>query len=280
MQVTRNTTFLRPPGLDSNDMRPAVIHNKARSAFGMFNMKPVSKEEQASLEAICQQNGYLMRAGFDWQEDPYLEECPYEFDRCFSMDDLQDFFRHGNWAIRQGVVYGDLAFIQQENGGDDWWTLKQVGDGWMPFENVSFGRIAKDRSDLVRHIAGMRLATPEECRDLKYLPEKAGLEWSGNAFPYLDDGSVIARGENFLVAVEANYMGKMLTFKGTALFDIPEEEQSEMTLLQTINAQIMAHSERLSEQQSLETRAQGARQASEAQRVSGRIADTRNTSRQ
>lgn len=246
----------------------------------MFNMKPVTEEEQASLEAICQQNGYLMRAGFDWQEDPYLEEYPYEFDRCFSIDDLQDFFRHGNWAIRQGVVYGDLAFIQQVNGGDEWWALKQVGDGWLPFENVSFGRITKDRSDLVRHIAGMCLATPEECKNLEYLPKKTDLEWSGNAFPYLDDGSVIARGENFLVAVEANYMGKMLTFKGTDLIDIPKEEQSEMTLLQTIHTQIDAYAERSSEQQSLEARAQEARQASEAQRTSERLADLRNIARQ
>lgn len=150
----------------------------------------------------------------------------------------------------------------------------------MPFENVSFGRIAKDRPDLVRHIAGMRLATPEECKDLKYLPEKADLEWSGNAFPYLDDGSVVAKGENFLVAVEANYMGRMLTFKGTDLVDIPEDEQSEMTLLQTIETQINAYIERFSAQQSLDARAQEARQASEAQRTSERLTGTRNIARQ
>lgn len=110
-----------------------------RKDLAVFNMTPVTPEEQKSLEAICQKNGWLKRGGYDWQDDPYMEEYPYEFDRCFSMDDLADFFNAGNWAIRQGVVYGDLAFIQQVNGGDEWWTLKQGTDGsWVPFESVSF----------------------------------------------------------------------------------------------------------------------------------------------
>ena len=29
-----------------------------------------------------------------------------------TFDELRDFFAHGNWAIRQGVVYKDQAFIQ------------------------------------------------------------------------------------------------------------------------------------------------------------------------
>lgn len=96
----------------------------------MYNMVPVTAEEQESLEAICQENGWLKRGGYPWQDDPYLEEYPYEFDRCFSMEDLSDFFKAGNWAIRQGVVYGDLAFIQQVDGDDEWWTLKQDGESW------------------------------------------------------------------------------------------------------------------------------------------------------
>lgn len=243
----------------------------------MFNMKPVTEEEQKSLEAACQQNGWLRRGGYDWQDDPYLEEYPYEFDRCFSMDDLSDFFSHGNWAIRQGVLYGDLAFIQQVNGGDEWWTLKQAGDDWLPFESVSFGAIAKDRSELVRYIAGMRLATPEECKHLDYLPVKSDLVWSGNAFPYLDDGSVYARSNDFSMSVEANYMGKMLTFKGTDLIEVTEEEQSEMTLLQAINRQLSAYAQLPQQQiqQSLSQRSQEAIRASEAQTRAECASETR-----
>lgn len=247
----------------------------------MYNMAPVTAEEQESLEAMCQKNGWLKRGGYDWQDDPYLEEYPYEFDRCFSMDDLCDFFRAGNWAIRQGVVYGDLAFIQQINGGDEWWTLKQDGDSWVPFESVSFQAIAKDRSELVRHIAGMRLATPEECKHLDYLPEAAGLTWGGNAFPYLDDGCVIARGDNFLMRVDANYMGKMLTFQGADLIDIPQEQQDEMTLLQAINAQLKAYEERSKDTSALtlEQKSQEAIRAAEAQGKAERTSAARTNER-
>ena len=124
----------------------------------MYNMVPVTAEEQESLEAICQKNGWVKRGGYAWQDDPYLEEYPYEFDRCFSLEDLSDFFKAGNWAIRQGVVYGDLAFIQQVDGGDEWWTLKQDGKTWVPFESLSFKRIAGDISELTRYVAGMRLS--------------------------------------------------------------------------------------------------------------------------
>ncbi|WP_165248515.1 hypothetical protein [Adlercreutzia sp. ZJ141] len=217
----------------------------------MYNMHPVTPEEQESLEEVCQRNDWLKRGGCDWQDDPYLEEYPYEFDRCFSIDDLSDFFQAGNWAIRQGVVYGDLAFIQQVNGGDEWWALKKDGDDWIPFESVNFKPLAKDRSELVRHIAGMRLATPEECKHLDYLPERAGLTWGGDAFPYLDDGSVKARGENFVMLVEATRTGKMLTFKGAGLIDISEHDQEDMTLIQTINAQISAYEQHMRQPQAM-----------------------------
>lgn len=247
----------------------------------MYNMVPVTAEEQESLEAICQKNGWLKRGGYPWQDDPYLEEYPYEFDRCFSMEDLSDFFKAGNWAIRQGVVYGDLAFIQQVDGGDEWWTLKQDGPDWVPFESLSLQAIAKERSELVRYVAGMRIATVDECKHLNYLPISAGLTWGGNAFPYLDDGSVIARGENFLMSVEGNYLGKMLTFKGIDLIDITEEEQEGMTLLQAINAQLKAYEAQTKEPATptLEQRSQEARLAAEHQGKAERASDARSNER-
>ena len=42
------------------------------------------------------------------------------------MEELRGFFTHGNWALRQGIVYEDLAFVQQVDGGDEWWTLKRT----------------------------------------------------------------------------------------------------------------------------------------------------------
>ena len=142
----------------------------------MFNMAPVTPEEQKALEAKCQENGWLKRGGFDWQDDPWMEEYPYEFDRCFTMQDLQDFFKQGNWGIRQGVVYGDLAFIQQVNGGDEWWTLKRTDSGWLAFESWSFGRIVQEPERFSHAIECMHRATPEQCKRLEYMEAVPSIE--------------------------------------------------------------------------------------------------------
>lgn len=88
-------------------------------AYESGHCKPIDNETAEKLERKCQENGWLMRGGYDWQDDPYLEEYPYEFCTAPDMESLASFFEHGNWAIRQGIVFDDLAFIQQVNGGDE-----------------------------------------------------------------------------------------------------------------------------------------------------------------
>ena len=133
----------------------------------MFNLTPATQEEHDSLVEKCQKNGWLKRGGFDWQDDPWLEEYPYEFSRASTIKDLADFFSNGNWAIRQGVLFGDLAFIQQVNGGDEWWTLKRCPDGsWLDFESYTMNYILPDMSRFTQAIASMQLATPDECKHL------------------------------------------------------------------------------------------------------------------
>lgn len=132
-----------------------------------------------SLTAKCQENGWLMRGGYDWQNDPFLEEYPYEFAECPSIDDLRSAFAHGNWAIRQGFLYDDIAFVQQVNGGDEWWTLKRVAENgdagdWLAFESWSFESMARNDADAGRAsfenaIRSMQMATPTQCKDLDYM---------------------------------------------------------------------------------------------------------------
>lgn len=134
-----------------------------------WGFRPVDKEIANSLEEACQKNGWLMRGGYDWQDDPYLEEYPYSFSTTDSIDGLRGFFESGNWAIRQGVCYKDLAFVQQVNGGDEWWTLKKVDDGWLDFESITFGSLVKDPARFNHMICSMVAASPELCRHLDYL---------------------------------------------------------------------------------------------------------------
>lgn len=67
----------------------------------MFNLTPATQEEHDSLVEKCQKNGWLKRGGFDWQDDPWLEEYPYEFSRASTIKDLADFFSNGNWCVWQ-----------------------------------------------------------------------------------------------------------------------------------------------------------------------------------
>jgi hypothetical protein len=130
--------------------------------------EPVDPLLSQQLEDMCQQNGWLKRGGYDWQDDPYLEEYPYSFARVETIDDLRECVGGGNWSIRTGFVYDDLAFIQQVNGGDEWWTLKKTDDGWLSFESWSFSRIAQDPIEFDRAITSMHIATPEQCKRLEY----------------------------------------------------------------------------------------------------------------
>jgi hypothetical protein len=131
--------------------------------------------EHAKLVAKCQENGWLQIGGAAWLDDPYLEEYPYEFARLNNIEDLRAFFAHGNWAIRQGVVFDDLAFIQQVDGGDEWWTLKNNNGEWMDFESIGFEDVAigKNDKDFMTLIRSMQLASPYECKKLIYFDEHA-----------------------------------------------------------------------------------------------------------
>ena len=125
----------------------------------MDGFERITGREHEELVEKCQENGWLKVGGFDWQDDPFLEEYPYEFSRTDSVDRLREALASGNWAIRQGFCYRDLAFIQQVNGGDEWWTLKRDGDAWTGFESWSFGAIAQEPERFER---AMRAASARE----------------------------------------------------------------------------------------------------------------------
>ena len=64
---------------------------------------PVDGGLHEALVAKCQENGWLKRGGYDWQDDPWLEEYPYEFVEAEDVSALRGFFGHGNWAIRMNL---------------------------------------------------------------------------------------------------------------------------------------------------------------------------------
>ena len=64
----------------------------------MDGFERITGREHEELVEKCQENGWLKVGGFDWQDDPFLEEYPYEFSRTDSVDRLREALGSGNWT--------------------------------------------------------------------------------------------------------------------------------------------------------------------------------------
>ena len=100
------------------------------------------KELQEQLVTACNSNHWLSNT-----EEYPLEDYPFSFKQISSASDLKDYFEGGNMGIRCGVLYEDLAFVQQVNGGDEWLTFKKEDGIYKDFESVSFELILKNDGD-------------------------------------------------------------------------------------------------------------------------------------
>lgn len=112
----------------------------------------------------------------DWlrigQENPWINEAndpPFSlrsFCECHDIDDLLAKFSHGDWCLGQAFYLGDLCFIQQVDGGDEWLAIKED----VAFESISFRAILKKWSyhEAKLLIFKMQQATKEQCKTLDY----------------------------------------------------------------------------------------------------------------
>ena len=131
-------------------------------------MFPVSEEMQKTYKKLCQRNAWLMDGGIPFEDDFCLElDSPYSIIEIKDIETLEAFFTHGNWSIRQAVLYHDLIFANQVNGGDEWWTCKHFKSVWVPFESITFRYIIKD-GEFAEFIARLDKATRLECETLQY----------------------------------------------------------------------------------------------------------------
>lgn len=131
-------------------------------------MKKVVPGLHAELVEKCQENDYIKHRGWAFADDPLMEwDSPYSFVRTGDIEALKLYFEHGNWPVRSGVIYRDLAFIQQANGGDEWWTLKKGPEGYEAFESVTFGPIIS-QGKFEGFIESLTNASLEQCVNLEY----------------------------------------------------------------------------------------------------------------
>ena len=87
---------------------------------------------------------------------------------CPDLDELTEQIFHGNWALGNAFVLGELCFINQVDGGDEWLTIK----GRTAFESITVdpywrnSETAPERfQNLVRRF---QRATEARCKALTY----------------------------------------------------------------------------------------------------------------
>lgn len=100
--------------------------------------KPFYTEEEVKKK--CQENPWLKIGGYDFQDDPLMElDYDYGLHTCQTIEELEKKFEQGNWSIRSAFAYDRLLFVNQVNGGDEWWTCYKHTDGRIEaFESITF----------------------------------------------------------------------------------------------------------------------------------------------
>jgi hypothetical protein len=110
----------------------------------------------ATWLAIGEANRWIRRAC----DPPFTRTS---FVACADATDLAARLAHGNWCLGQAFFLGDLCFIQQVGGGDEWLVIKQN----VAFESASCAHMIAGGTfdDFLSRIGA---ATLEECASLAY----------------------------------------------------------------------------------------------------------------
>jgi len=120
-----------------------------------------------SLIKKSQENIWLKRGGVMFTEDPFAEyDYKYSFADCENVKELEKCIKEST-AIRSGCIYKNLAFVNQVNGGDEWWTLKQFDGKLVGFESITFDGFIK-RGEFEDLIDRLERATESQAKNLEY----------------------------------------------------------------------------------------------------------------
>jgi hypothetical protein len=110
----------------------------------------------ATWLAIGNANRWIRRAG----DPPFTRKC---FVECADAADLAERLAHGNWCLGQSFFLGDLCFVQQVGGGDEWLVIKQN----VAFESASCEHMIANGT-FAGFLARIQTATVERCAALAY----------------------------------------------------------------------------------------------------------------
>lgn len=122
------------------------------------------------LIAKAQGNMWLKTGGADFEPEGFCCEHDHKWflEEHNDPSHLVSFFADHTWGLRVSMMYRNLIFVNQVNGGDEWWTVKVLPDGeLLPFESITFGPSIA-RGEFYAYLQRLVDATPEQCRTLRY----------------------------------------------------------------------------------------------------------------
>ena len=136
---------------------------------------PETQEEKDFKERaykIGMKNGWCS-GEYDRQDGGFIVEEDRLNENSFSVahdiNTLKEFFKCGNWCLGQGIIFKNLCFINQINGGDEWLTIKNFEDEAINFESISFERmIERNKGEFEDVINRLLKADKTACKKLEY----------------------------------------------------------------------------------------------------------------
>ncbi|MCG8416620.1 MAG: ATP-binding protein [Proteobacteria bacterium] len=144
-----------PPAPSSSVLRQQVATWRAAHAASNQH-RPYRGPWRATWLAIATRNPWLQRC---W--DPTVSESMHE---CHSAEELWLRFQRGNWALGTAFVLGDVCFINQVNGGDEWLVIRRG----LAFESMTALLCFPDAASLARFCRAVVEADDEQLRRHEY----------------------------------------------------------------------------------------------------------------
>ena len=136
------------------------------------------EDELEALAKACLGNRWL-QDGVQYDADALSEYASMLNIRSMdSISELRQFFLDGSHRVREGAVFGALAFVQQGSLGDEWLTLSlrfndDTGERfWVPFESITMEGIAASEGRFERTIRELEDADPFEIAFIRTAPSR------------------------------------------------------------------------------------------------------------
>ncbi len=140
-------------------------HRSVKEASSIAGIEKLAAGKASSLALACLQNRWL-NCGIQPTDPSTSPSEQFSFFNSDSLKSLREYFRSGSHRIREGIVFGRLAFVQQVDFGDEWLVLRHMFDEesgesfWKPFESYSLSRIVESQARFGCAIKSLEDADP------------------------------------------------------------------------------------------------------------------------